>query len=84
MRRLSWRVKLTALFTLVLLASLLLQLFCVLPLIRNQQVMREVHQREVARNIGWELDRYLRRFANELTLYSQGGGVSQYGCRPNG
>jgi len=72
MRSLSWRVKLTALFTLVLLASLLLQLFYVLPLIQNQQVMREVHQREVARNIGWELDRYLRRFANELTIIAKG------------
>jgi len=72
MRSLSWRVKLTALFTLVLLASLLLQLFCVLPLIQNQQVMRKVHQREVARNIGWELDRYLRRFANELTIIAKG------------
>jgi len=72
MRSLSWRVKLTVLFTLVLLASLLLQLFYVLPLIQNQQVMREVHQREVARNIGWELDRYLRRFANELTIIAKG------------
>ncbi|MBA7467968.1 Sensor histidine kinase RcsC [subsurface metagenome] len=72
MRSLSWRVKLTALFTLVLLASLLLQLFCVLPFIRNQQVMGETHQREVARNIGWELDRHLTRFANELTIIAKG------------
>ena len=73
MRSLSWRVKLMALFTLVLLASLLLQLFYVLPAIRNQQLeMTKVQQREVARNVGWELERDLNRIANELTTIAKG------------
>jgi len=73
MRSLSWRVKLTALFTLVLLASLLLQLFYVLPAIRNQQLeMTKVQQREVARNVGRELERDLKRIANELTTIAKG------------
>ena len=72
MRNLNWRVELAGLFTLVLGASLLFQLFYVLPYIRNREVkMSKAHQEEITRNIAWKLDIDLRKAENKLTRIAQ-------------
>ena len=56
MRSLSWRVKLSGLFVLVLGASLLFQVFYVIPHIRNDAIQTtEIHQEEIASNLAREL-----------------------------
>jgi signal transduction histidine kinase len=55
------------LFTLVLGASLLFQVFYILPTVRNQQVeMLKARQEEITKNIAWELDRDLMEMENIL------------------
>ncbi len=67
MRNLSWRTKLMGLFTLVLGASLLFQMFYVIPTIRNREVeTTRAYQEEIARNIAWEMDNNLKRFKARL------------------
>ncbi len=68
MSNLSWRVKLMALFTVVLGASLLFQLFYVIPYVRNREVeMTQRDQREIARSIALELEIDLLRVKDMLT-----------------
>ncbi len=67
MSNLSWRTKLMGLFTLVLGASLLFQVFYVLPTIQNQQVeMAQSQQEGIAHHIARELDTDLSRRREEL------------------
>jgi len=67
MSRLSWKAKLGALFALVLSASLLVQVFYVMPYIRNREAqMAYAHQEEIARSIAREADVDLKRFRARL------------------
>ncbi len=67
MSKLSWRTKLMGLFILILGASLLFQLFYVLPTIRSREVeMAEAHQEETVHNIAWQLDNDLMGMKNTL------------------
>jgi len=67
MSNLSWRAKLMGLFILVLGASLLFQLFYVIPTIRSREVdMAEVRQKEIAQSIARELDTDLAGMENIL------------------
>lgn len=67
MSKLSWRTKLMGLFTLVLGASLLFQLFYVIPTIRSREVeMAEAQQEETTHNITWQLDNDLMGMKNTL------------------
>ena len=67
MNKLSWRTKLLTLFTLVLAASLFLQVFYVIPYIENREVQNKiVQQKDVAHNIARELDIGLIRLTNIL------------------
>lgn len=67
MSKLSWRTKLMGLFILVLGASLLFQLFYVLPTIRSREMeMAEAHHKETAHNIAWQLDNDLMGMKNTL------------------
>jgi len=72
MSKLNWRTALMGLMTLVLAASLLFQVFYVLPTIRNQQVeMAQTHQKEIARNIAKELDLDLARVEDRMTRIAE-------------
>lgn len=67
MSKLSWRMKLIALFALVLSASLLFQLSYIVPYVRNREVeMTKVHQEEIARSIAREVDVDLLRIKDRL------------------
>lgn len=67
MGKLNWRLRLLALVTLVLSASLLFQVFYVIPYLRNREVERtQLHQEEIARNIARELDIDLMRIRDRL------------------
>jgi signal transduction histidine kinase len=59
----SWRLKLMALSMLILGASLLFQLFYIVPYFRNREVeMAQVHQEEIARSVASEMDTRLESF----------------------
>ena len=72
MRKLSWRTKLMALFAVVLGASLLFQLFCVIPRLRKREVeMIKMHQEQVVRNIARELDTELTQTYGRLVKIAE-------------
>ena len=55
--QISWRTKIISLFILILSASLLIQVFYIIPFIQNREVKNaEIRQTEIARNIGREMD----------------------------
>jgi signal transduction histidine kinase len=59
--RLSWRVKLIALYTFVLLASLLIQLVYIVPWLDDRELsLAQSHQQTIAQNIATELDLNLK------------------------
>ncbi len=67
MRSTSWRVKLAALFALILVAVLLFQLFVIIPHIRNREVSLEQDQQEgIAYSIARELDTDLMQTRGRL------------------
>jgi hypothetical protein len=71
MRNLSWRVKLSGLVVLVLGASLLLQVFYVIPHIRNDAIQTtEIHQERIASSIARELAADLNQTRDRLIRLS--------------
>ena len=57
MIQISWRSKLITLFTLILSASLLVQVFYIIPFIQNREVENaELRQTEIACSVGREVD----------------------------
>jgi len=72
MRNLSWRVKLISLFVLVLGASLLFQVFYVVPFIRSQKVeSEETYQEGIAFSIAHELAADLNQTKDRLIALSK-------------
>jgi diguanylate cyclase (GGDEF)-like protein/PAS domain S-box-containing protein len=60
------------LFALILAASLLFQVFYVIPYIRNEAVKAtKTHQEEIARSIVWELDHDLQSSKTRLTMIAK-------------
>jgi diguanylate cyclase (GGDEF)-like protein/PAS domain S-box-containing protein len=60
------------LFALILAASLLFQVFYVIPYIRNEAVKAtKTHQEEIARSIVWELDHDLESSKTRLTMIAK-------------
>jgi len=67
MRSLSWRVKMIGLFVLVLGASLLFQVFYVIPYTRNHAILTtQVHQEDITSSIARELDTDLNQSRDRL------------------
>jgi len=66
-RKPSWRIKLIGLFTVVLIASLLLQLLYVIPYTQDREVEHaKARQEEIAQNIARELDSTIHNGLNEI------------------
>jgi len=67
MRSVSWRVKLISLFVLVLGASLLFQMFYIVPYIREQAIRTtQIHQEDIAFRVARELDSDLNQSKDRL------------------
>ncbi len=72
MKRLTWRVRLTALFALVLGASLLFQILYIVPHLQRRELeMARTHHQQVSRNIARELDLDIQRFLSRVKLTAQ-------------
>jgi len=72
MSSLSWRTKLTGLFVVIFGASVLFQVFYVIPTIRNREVeATKTHQKEVAFSISRELDTDLKQTTARLVELSK-------------
>jgi hypothetical protein len=68
-KELSWRAKLLIFFTSVLVASLVFQVFYIVPYIQDREVQNTIDQQEnVAHDIARELDLGLNRLANVLEV----------------
>ncbi len=72
MNKPSWRTKLLTLFTLILVASFVLQVFYVIPYIEERDMQTTIsRQEEVAHDIARELDIDLNRLANTLKVIAE-------------
>lgn len=72
MHSLSWRVKLTSLFVLVLGASLLFQVFFVIPHTQNHAIRTtQIHQEVIAFNLARELATNLNQTKDRLIALSK-------------
>ncbi|MCD4680881.1 MAG: PAS domain S-box protein [Bacteroidales bacterium] len=66
-----WRFKLISLFTVILLASMVVQIFYGIPYIRNREIENtKLYQDEIANNIARELDVSLNRIKDRLQRMS--------------
>ncbi len=72
MKKLSWRLKLVSLFMGILSLSLIVQIFYVIPYIRNQEIEKtKIHQEEIANSISRELDVGVNRIKSRLLRMGQ-------------
>jgi signal transduction histidine kinase len=71
-RKLDWNVKLSILFAAVLIATLLVQVFYVIPYIGDREIQNtKTQQEDVAHSIARELDIGLNRLVNSLKLIAE-------------
>ena len=71
LKNISWRFKLISLFTVILLASMVVQIFYGIPYIRNREIENaKLYQEEIANNIARELDVGLNRIKDRLQRMS--------------
>lgn len=71
MERFSWRAKLIMLFVMILSVQVVIQLFAVVPYLRNQKIeATKIHQEEIAQNIARELNIGLDRMKNRILRMS--------------